>query len=382
MVICFECSHETRRALDALLGQGVYASYQDAIQSAIQNLFVLITEVRTRGVAILHPPGMPVPEGPTPEQEGVRRAPPSKSPSRREEPALASAPPSKGLVEPWGRIPSLFSHEGLSTPPATFAQVGQTAPGMSECPDLEGWLWGQLNRLLPGKASCRALAHLHQTHPDGIRLDEAADHIARSAMSLGGQLAEWDRRAQRARDDWLATAFPVLTGDQWKGLRRYANQFVGALSQAGEMTGLLAGLKLAGPVGADRISLTEPGWRFALLSSPVLDGGEPGSSVRLGPEEKALLLKHIVRWVPIEAWAYRAVLRAIRDGATTPEALDRELAQRHSRRALKSTFIATQRSGVISRMADLGLANRVREGTHVSYEATPQGWNFLHEREG
>ena len=74
---------------------------------------------------------------------------------------------------------------------------------------------------------------------------------------------------------------------------------------------------------------------------------------------------------------------AISDGADSPEKLDAVLKGYLSARTEKpftDAFLTTQRSGVISRMSDLGLIDRVREGIRVTYVVTNRGTLYLQER--
>ena len=46
---------------------------------------------------------------------------------------------------------------------------------------------------------------------------------------------------------------------------------------------------------------------------------------------------------------------------------------------LSQSFLASQRSGAVSRMSDLGLIERRREGVRVFYAVTDDGRAFLRE---
>jgi hypothetical protein len=128
------------------------------------------------------------------------------------------------------------------------------------------------------------------------------------------------------------------------------------------------------------IWLTEMGWRFALLRNPVLDEGQEKPTRKFSVEETAFLLDHIARSVPIEAFAYRTILTAILQGADTPEKIDTVLqkyAPQDRSRNLTVSFLSSQRSGAISRMADLGLVTRIRDGVRVFYTVTDAGKQFV-----
>ena len=70
----------------------------------------------------------------------------------------------------------------------------------------------------------------------------------------------------------------------------------------------------------------------------------------------------------------------MRNGQISPEQIDAALkSYLDEDRAgdLSQSFLASQRSGAVSRMSDLGLIERRREGVRVSYAATADGQAFL-----
>ncbi len=104
-----------------------------------------------------------------------------------------------------------------------------------------------------------------------------------------------------------------------------------------------------------------------LLDQPVLE--KPAQ--KFSQEEIAWLGDHIAKNVPVEACAYRTILNGLQDGQKTPDALD-HFVREHAKgkNDLTEAFVSTQRSGAVSRMADLNLIRRQRDGTKVSYEIT------------
>jgi hypothetical protein len=117
------------------------------------------------------------------------------------------------------------------------------------------------------------------------------------------------------------------------------------------------------------------------LPNPVLDGLN-GQTEKFSPEERVLLLRHIATSVPVEAFAYQAVLKATQEGNNTPDKMDAALktyVADDRAEKLSQSFLASQRSGAVSRMSDLGLVERQRDGTRVSYAATEQAHLFLQQ---
>ncbi|MGO9270483.1 MAG: hypothetical protein ACLQOO_09560 [Terriglobia bacterium] len=243
------------------------------------------------------------------------------------------------------------------------------------------WLFGQFNKFLPVKASSRALLNLLLENPAGIPMTEAANRISYAACGLGDYLKALDDRSQACREDALSAAFPSSTIEGGGGGRlRFGNQFVASMRQD-QLSGFPAALKLVAIDTAKepRLSLTKAGADFALLENPILDAPGTPAARRLTLEEIEFLLAHIIHSVPEETSAYAAILDGIQSGANTPDAVDKYLRLRFklpTEQAITKTFLTTQRTGAISRLVDLGLLARKREGLRVTYLLTEVGRSF------
>jgi hypothetical protein len=209
-----------------------------------------------------------------------------------------------------------------------------------------------------------------------------ASEIASHAAKLGDYLRQLDEASGVHRDDTLSFAFPYSTSENGdKSRLRFANQFVASFTKQGMLSGLPAELKL---VNRDhsrnpRVLLTEAGWRFAMISNPILDKGADGRQPKFSEEEVDFLVEHIRTRVPAEDFAFRSVLDTVASGANTPEQLDEGLEKFLTKRTDKPftpAFLTTQRAGVVSRMIDLGLVQRVREGINVTYVITKKGSEY------
>jgi len=362
MVICFKCPSTTKKVLDDLLQNGDYSDYAELISCAVENFAVLHRHLATKDSMIIETSGASAREALDVGSNVHLRVPREQSQRGRDKPLFASKLPS---------VPEIFlldelinQHPTFSSLPTSEWQNGQEIP-------LNRWVFGQYNKLLPAKASCRALAHMLKNSPDGLEISKIAWQISEEAWALGDVLAAWDRFYHFHRDDALATAFPST----FDGRRRYANQFVASVTKEGQISGLLFDLKLINHAKEDarRILLTEAGWKFALMRSPVLDKGGEKPTRKFTEEETEFLLDHVTRNVPAEDFAYRCILKAIANGADNPDKIDAALLKHISRDAqekLSKSFLSSQRSGAISRMTDLGLVKRAREGVKVSYLVT------------
>lgn len=394
MMVCFSCPQDVKTHLDSLVESGQYADYAEVLCAAVRNLAVLHSEVDPRGALV-------VSAGPT-TAEAVsssrgaevarKRAPKGTARSRRGSRAVKRKAAARADLSKPGRqadaepvpveMPSLFSSfehgqiEGRVAPaPDDVWRAGQTIP-------IERWIFGQFNRLLPAKASCRAIANLAALD-DKRSLDELASAIAKEAAVLGAHLRQLDASADRGRDENYATAFPGAGQSEEKGVLRYASQFVASTNSNGQLSGLLVSLKLINRLKGPRssIGLTEAGWAFAALSNPVLDQAKvPTDADRFSKDETNFLLNHIASRVPAERFAYRSILEAIEAGHTSPDSLDEALgtyrAQGQEKEA-STSFLSSQRSGAVSRMSDLRLVERSRTGVRVEYATTELGKKFL-----
>jgi|HubBroStandDraft_6_1064221.scaffolds.fasta_scaffold13093_3 hypothetical protein len=367
IVICVELSERSKSELDALVVQGSYKGYSEAVAVAISNQLVLQRGASGSHALILDSAIHP------------------SVPNVTEAPSGAPSPPSKPLPS----IPPGFS--------LSLAQSCQSEP--APFPDdvfvrgskvtVDRWFFGQHNKLLPVKASCRALAVLMAEQPLGISISEAGSKIATEAAELGDYLRQLDVVSGAIREEALATAFPENGPDGDRSRLRYANQFIANLNAQKQLSGLLVDLKLVSHLRAKEplLLLTETGLRLAKLSNPILD--EPMRSngvprIRFSDDEISLLIQHIKDHVPVEDFAFRMVIGAIKEGANTPESLDEKLSLMlpPGKKKISEAFITTQRSGVISRMSDLDLILRRRDGIRVKYEATSRGNAYLSGQQG
>ncbi len=122
---------------------------------------------------------------------------------------------------------------------------------------------------------------------------------------------------------------------------------------------------------------------FAALVNPLMDQAVTEKpNEKFNSEEISWAVEHIRQHVPVEASAFTTILNGLREGFTTPDALDGFVREHAKEKAdVSPAFISTQRSGAVSRMADLSLARRQRDGTKVVYEITELGSKWLKNQE-
>lgn len=374
MIVCINCSVETKNKMDSLLLGECYKDYSELVAMAVENLWMLEQEIGKKGSLVIG------------ENQVVNNLPKVSKSIKKERSKSTPSHQSKSLrrtvIAPsMVNIPKLFSSMGLdqlNTPTVDLPSLEY----VNEIFTLDRWLFGQYNKLLPAKVNCRALTRLLAEGENPIPLDLLATQIAEAAALLGDYLTDYDGRHQVGRDDSLATAFPRTGLESEKSRFRYANQFVGSVNNQGVLSGLLCDYRLAvlAPGEDAHLQLTEAAVQLAQLTNPVLDDCQKDPTQKFSPEEVALILDHILKHVPVEAFAFRTLIKAITDGANTPDVLNEALSTlvpTDSNRSLSSSFLTSQRSGAISRMTDLGLITRLRRGVKVSYIITQKGEAFI-----
>lgn len=376
MILCFNCSRETKEILDRLLASGQYNDYTEVISVAVANLSILESEIGNKGALVL---GDHVAQQKVPTSHLANTA---KDQNHNKSIVAESKVELKAIADNELNIPQVFlwndvsetDYQPMSLPSDVWI-MGQEVP-------IDRWLFGQYNRLLPAKANCRALARLLKTQNKGVLFEDVTRTVTPEAAILGDYLKQYDKQYKISRDELLSTAFPTTDKNSEKSYLRYANQFIGNVNKEGQVSGLLIDLKLVNRTGGKkvRIHLTEPGWHFASMPNPVLDSLQDDVLQKFSEAEVAFLINHITHTIPAEDFAYRTILKAILDGANTPNSMD-EYLQEHvairTDRKLSSSFLSTQRSGAVSRMTDLGLVKRVRDGVKVSYKITDLGKDYF-----
>jgi hypothetical protein len=384
MIICFNCAKETKLLLDSLISSGQYSNYAEAIEGAITNLVALSNEVNSKGTIVIEDMKLCVEKeilASTKERviPTIRNRAVTKSSSSNTSVPLSTYSSSKIPA-----IPQMLSLEALIFSSIEFSPTLHFDATPEREYALDRWLFGQYNKLLPLKVTCRALARMLSRFPQGVALASTIHEISCAAAELGDYLVEHDRKHGLIRDDAIATAFPRACLDADKGLMRYGNHFVGSISNNGQSSGMPIDYGMARIIMDDtpQIILTRAGWEFAALPNPVLENKQTSPEERFSEEEIVFLLEHVRYYLPIEHFTFHTLLHAITSGADTPNKLDNALAYlvpKETNRSLSPSFLASQRSGAISRMADLKLISRMRKGVRVFYEITQEGKDFVTE---
>lgn len=240
----------------------------------------------------------------------------------------------------------------------------------------DGPLWGQYNRLFPVKLVVRRLAILLTDGDTGaVSYKRFREETANTAREYGLRLAEIDEREDRGRGEKLASALPTSEKKD-RSLERFKTHFVGQLETNGDLTGAAPDLRLVniGPEEGE-YGLTEAGLEFASIQNPLLDDSIEADQ-SLSAAERDFYVKHVRSTVPDEYEAMQFLADAIMDGINRPTALSEKVAELNDE--WSESQAKTVRSGLVSRMVELGLLSRHRVGARgTGYDVTDEGRDLL-----
>jgi hypothetical protein len=120
------------------------------------------------------------------------------------------------------------------------------------------------------------------------------------------------------------------------------------------------------------IGITKPGLRFSLIENPVLDNNNFNKS--LNEEESLFYINHVKENIIGEYAAMHWLVKQIENGNNERDPLNREIDKTYGEIwKATSAVINTQRAGLTSRMTELGLIERDKNGVRVKYRVSEFG---------
>jgi len=282
-----------------------------------------------------------------------------------------------------------------SSPPATqitsaiqLLQLSIDLAGVKTVPlsDLHrpSYLWGQYNRVFPVKIVTRVAANLARIKGDGyFPLGELHEKSAQIAGELGKAIEKADKSMGRKRGTIISAGLPIGRRED-KAKLRFKNQFVGYLA-SNKTDGNNHQFKIEGAAPAlkfldiknekDSIvaGITDFGLKFTCLPNPIIDAQD--FSTPFSSEEIDFLLDHIASQLPDEARMIQLILSCIKQGVASPEGLNMKMKSFNPK--WKASEPTTMRAGVVSRISELGLLGREKDGVKVTYRLTELGEKYL-----
>jgi hypothetical protein len=244
-------------------------------------------------------------------------------------------------------------------------------------------LWGQYYRFLPVKVGVRVLLNMYTDYFPELR--DFTEKVTNVALPFRYHLAKLDRTDRRSFGELLAASFP--TYDE-KSVKRFVNHYMLYLRTSDmALLGMMPELKLinvkSDENGKVRIGLTNFGSKFALLENPAIDLNKPES---LSGDEINLLINHIADNLPAEYEHMICALTAIEEGKKTRHELNAVLKEYYLKYRKNTewsdTVVNTMRSGLISRLNELGLVKREKYGKNVRYHMTDAGKKYIQNLSG
>jgi Arc/MetJ-type ribon-helix-helix transcriptional regulator len=240
-------------------------------------------------------------------------------------------------------------------------------------------LWGQYYRFLPTKFALRILANL--STDKFPTLASFKDHAVTSAETFGKQLKRLDRTMGNKSGEKISTSFPESNE---KSRKRFTEQYIGYVRSTDQKySGMLLTLRFADVLdnnGIEEIGITPTGQEFCNLQNPIIDG-QPQSKGTFSLDEIDFLVHHIGNKLPDEARHMMEVLDLLRDEGKSREALNSALRlfykkYQDSSRPWTEGVVNLMRAGVMSRMFELELISKKRNGLRVTYELTELGKKY------
>ena len=134
----------------------------------------------------------------------------------------------------------------------------------------------------------------------------------------------------------------------------------------------------------DDLRFTNPGWQFAMMQNPIIDGGMEGwkeyinSGRRFSDDEIKFLIMHFKQNVPAEWKLIETISNLIESGSDRPQALQEKLIEQYD---WDKTKASQMRNGALSRMEELCLISRTKKGREVTYSLTDLCNKIILEKE-
>ena len=259
----------------------------------------------------------------------------------------------------------------------TFPRIKINDLAKSEQP-----LSGYYNRILPIKLTLRVMAAMafaeSHENEDWSDADISLKSLRENSLNVAKYTREWltylDARSGSTKGSEISVGFPDKTE---KAAERFVAQFVGSkrnkkLSGAIFEMGFANISEFMGTL-LDDLRFTNPGWQFAMMRNPIIDGGMEGwkeyieSGRRFSDDEIKFLIMHFKQNVPAEWKLIETISNLIESGSNRPQALQEKLVEQYD---WDKTKASQMRNGALSRMEELCLISRTKQGREVTYSLT------------
>lgn len=241
-----------------------------------------------------------------------------------------------------------------------------------------GPLWGQYNKLLPVKLALRVLVNMVDSIEGFVVLSSFQDTAADIAREIGLRLVKYESEIEMPYGEKLSAGLPIGKSE-FKTKLRFKNQFIGYMKKNGFIEGAIGALSFINmkkdSKGDTLIGLTKQGLKFACLDNPILDINSEKPDVVFSDNEINFYLKHIQTYLPKEVEIIQYLMDNVYQGINKPDILTTKIKEWN--KEWSDDVANTMRSGIISRLFDLRLIQKDKEGLFVTYHLTKEGEKYV-----
>lgn len=274
-------------------------------------------------------------------------------------------------------IGSLYDSQGINFPDRVqlhhreskdFPSIKPIKPEKSE------WIWGQINRVLPIKLALRVLINGLVEKGDSLLIDEFHELLADVSTKTKQVLQQIDENENHSGSERFTTGFPKYNNTNSK--TRFVEQFGAANSKKSRPSGGLIHLGFAN-IDDDVLIPTEMGLDFYRIPNNLFDVGDTDQAFTR--EETKFYCKYTLKFHEGERNAFNLIYKYVQKGYNSPKKL-REKLDIHLPTQWSMNQKVTQVNGAVSRMADLNLLERLKNGRRVKYSITKFGEQILRSK--
>lgn len=246
-------------------------------------------------------------------------------------------------------------------------------------------IWGQINRLAPARFVLRILLNsLAASDERSVDLKRFSAQVAEQATAFR-RFAKKKDKMRRIRGEEIYVGFPKKDPSSQQ---RFLNYYVGKAPLRKWTDSILIGLSLASikemEDGSTTIGLTEPGLKFALLHSPLVDDfflDKKQIDAPLSSDEISFLVNHIKSIRPGEYEFLVFTLDSIKKGADTPTKLRGRifdfLNDKNLPITLSEKVANTMQVGAIGRLVEMRLLKIEKDAQKSKYLVTDKGEELI-----
>ncbi len=236
-------------------------------------------------------------------------------------------------------------------------------------------IWGQYNRIFPAKLGLRVLANMLD-NVDMLDLKNFEDKATMVAQHYFEVLKEYDEEKGRILGNNFTAGLPEK-GE--KSEHRFQAQYLeGFLKE-------LKFVKIEVIDGKRKIGITDAGYKFAILENPIIDLQD--FNYTLSEHEIEFFLKHISENLKGEESHIKALLNALNSGINIPDSLKLKMKLYYENLPRENWFTRegkienavanTMKSGLISRLYEMKLIDKKKNGRNVTYFLNDKGMELL-----